>query len=200
MPFLHDPPIDEPVFRLRDLQDDEKFVLSEFERHASRCPRCANPLSAFRERRNLCSRGHQYAVDVAEYLYRENGRDLSMVDRNFNQPTEVKIPRDCIAARGLLMAIEEGLRVRRKDEKPPVIHSYDSTYYVPPRESNTRERYTEIIERTPAPAPAKTKHRRVIVYHRRSPSRGSLYESDHIERVGRHHESSRGRRSTEFFR
>jgi len=201
MPFLQDPRIDEPVLRLRDLQDDEKFVLSGFERHASHCSLCDDPLSAFREGKNLCSRGHQYAVDVAEYLYRKNGRDLSMVDRNFNQLTEVKIPHNYIAARGLLMAIEEGLRVRRKDEKPPVIHSYDSTYYVAPRESNTpRERYTEIIERTPAPAPAKTKRKRVIVYHRRSPSRGSLYESDHIDRIGRHHESSRGRRSTEFFR
>jgi hypothetical protein len=194
MPYLHEPR-NEPILRVRDLQDDEKFVLCEFERHASHCSRCADPLSAFRERRNLCSRGHQYAVDVAEYLYRKNGTAYSMVDRGFDQLTEVKIPRGCIAARSLLLAIEEGLRVRRKDEEPPVIHSYDSTYYVAPRQSNTqREHYTEIIERTPAP----TKRKRVIVYHHRSPSRGSLYESDHLDR--RQNGSSRGRRQTEFLR
>jgi len=197
MPFLHEPRNNQPILRVRDLQDDEKFVLYEFERHASHCSRCANPLSAFRERRNLCPRGHQYAVDVAEYLYRKNGRDYSMVDRGFDQLMEVKIPRECIAAHSLLLAIEEGLRVHRKDEKPPVIHSYDSTYYVPPRQADTqREPYTQIIERTPAP----TKRRRVIVYHQRSPSRGSLYESDHFDRIRRQNESPRGRRQTEFLR
>jgi hypothetical protein len=38
----------------------------------------------------------------------------------------------------------------------------------------------------------------VIVYHHRSPSRGSLYESDHLDR--RQNESSRGRRQTQFLR
>ncbi|KAL1982104.1 hypothetical protein VTN96DRAFT_1759 [Rasamsonia emersonii] len=195
MPFLQEPAEDAPVVRVRDLHDDENFVLSEFERHAGHCSRCADPLDAFREGRSLCERGHQYAIDVAEYVFSKNGKAYSVVDQGFNQQTLVKIPRDCKAARRLLLAIEEGLRLRRSQQQDqgPVI-SYDSTYPVAPRRPAAPEPYTQIIERAPRT------RRRVIVYRRGSPSRGSLYESDFVDRIERHYDALRVHRPAEYFR
>ncbi|KAE8376272.1 hypothetical protein BDV26DRAFT_266058 [Aspergillus bertholletiae] len=208
-------PIDivNPVLPVRDLEADEEYVMVAFERHASHCPRCADPLGARKEDRSLCERGHQYAADVADYLYSKNGKAYSTLDRELNQPTLVKIPRDCGAVHALLLAIEDGLRLNRKERggvKPPrsrsPIITYDRTYPVLPRRSTSPRQqpvpYTEIIEREPRD----TMHRRVIVYSsprsspsRSSPSRGSLYESDAAERR-RFRESSRICRPTEYHR
>ncbi|KAL2853489.1 hypothetical protein BJY01DRAFT_65357 [Aspergillus pseudoustus] len=188
--------IAEPVLPVRELEADEQYVMTAFERHAERCYQCNDPLNVQQEDRALCDRGHQYAIDVAAYLYSKNGKAYSVVDRDLNQPTLVKIPRNCVATRGLLLAIEDGLRLQRKekvrrpvivDEPNAPIISYDRTYPVPPRRTST---VTEIIEREPRTI----KSRRVIVYpspHRGSPSRGSLYDSDAADRVERVKESSR---------
>lgn len=53
-----------PVLTVRDPNDDESFVLLEFERHASHCSRYSGPLSAYCEGRRLCVRGNQYANSV----------------------------------------------------------------------------------------------------------------------------------------
>lgn len=201
-------PIDivEPVVPVRNLEADEVYVMDAFERHASHCPQCADPLKAHEENRSLCERGHQYAIDVADYLYSKNGKSYSALDRELNQPTLVKIPRTCLAVRALLLAIEDGLRLNRKGRgavktpRSPII-TYDRTYPVPPRRSTTPPEqpalYNEIIEREPRDM----KRRRVIVYSspRSSPSRGSLYESDAAERR-RYRESSRIYRPTEYHR
>ncbi|BAE57111.1 unnamed protein product [Aspergillus oryzae RIB40] len=97
----------DPVLPVRDLEADEEYVMVAFERHASHCTRCADPLRARKDDRSLCERGHQYAVDVADYLYSKNGKSYSTLDRERNQPTLVKIPRDCRAVRALLLAIED---------------------------------------------------------------------------------------------
>ncbi|KAL2816220.1 hypothetical protein BDW59DRAFT_153355 [Aspergillus cavernicola] len=184
----------DPVLPVRELEADEQYVMDAFERHASHCYHCNEPLQVHREDRLLCDRGHKYAIDVAAYLYSKNGKAYSVVDRDLNQPTLVKIPRDCVATRGLLLAIEDGFRLQRKVKAEPVVDtstspiiSYDRTYHVAPRRSQT---VTEIIEREPRTS----KSRRVIVYpspHRGSPSRGSLYDSDAADRVERVKESSR---------
>ncbi|KAL2866463.1 uncharacterized protein BJX67DRAFT_381981 [Aspergillus lucknowensis] len=194
----------EPVLPVRELEADEQYVMTAFERHADHCYQCNDPLQVHQEDRSLCDRGHQYAVDVAAYLYSKNGKAYSVVDRDLNQPTLVKIPRNCVATRGLLLAIEDGLRLQRKEKahKPVVdgptspIISYDRTYHIPPRRTST---VTEIIEREPRTV----KSRRVIVYpspHRGSPSRGSLYDSDAADRVERVKESSRVYRPAEYHR
>ncbi|KJJ35793.1 hypothetical protein AFLA70_107g002511 [Aspergillus flavus AF70] len=208
-------PVDvvDPVLPVRDLEADEEYVMVAFERHASHCTRCADPLRARKDDRSLCERGHQYAVDVADYLYSKNGKSYSTLDRERNQPTLVKIPRDCRAVRALLLAIEDGMRLNRKEQgavqpprSPSPIITYDRTYPVPPRRSTSPQQqpvsYTEIIEREPRDA----MRRRVIVYSsprsspsRSSPSRGSLYESDAAERR-RFRESSRIYRPTEYHR
>ncbi|RAL06836.1 uncharacterized protein BO97DRAFT_278399 [Aspergillus homomorphus CBS 101889] len=193
----------EPVVLVRELEDDELYVLNSFENHAGHCSRCANPTKAREEDRSLCKRGHQYARDVAEYLRSKNGKIYSVVDLERNRSTLVKVPLKYTAARRLLLAIEDGLRVERKaavrNSAPPVI-SYDATYPVPPRRTTTQAYHPTqaIIEREPR----SLKRHRAIIYTspRSSPSRGSLYEADAAERYERVKESSRIYRPTDYHR
>ncbi|PWY76989.1 hypothetical protein BO70DRAFT_397878 [Aspergillus heteromorphus CBS 117.55] len=202
MPVFLEQPV-EPVVLVRDLADDENYVIAAFENHASHCSKCADPVKVHREDRSLCKRGHQYARDVAEYLCSKNGKIYSVVDLERNQPTLVKVPLRCDAVRQLLEAIEEGLRVNRKDEttaklprQRPVI-SYDQTYPAPPRRTEPVACDT-IIEREPRAL----QRRRVIVHNspKSSPSRGSLYEADAADRITRVNRSSRIYRPSEYYR
>ncbi|KAL4896189.1 hypothetical protein BDV59DRAFT_172260 [Aspergillus ambiguus] len=193
----------EPVVPVRDLEADEEYVIQAFERHASHCDKCADPELVHREDRSLCERGHQYALDVAGYIYSKNGKAYSVVDRDAHQPTLVKVPRSCKAVRGLLLAIEDGIHMHRTDKAPavqPPIISYDRTYPVAPRRPASQQSIVcnEIIEREPR----SLKPRRVIIYPspRSSPSRGSLYDEDEAERMERYKESSRVYRRKEYHR
>lgn len=182
------------VPRVRNLEADETFVLVEYETHARKCSRCSDALDAYREGHLLCERGLAYARDVANYVFTDSGKAYSAVDREHGEEVLVRIPREYKACRRLLLAVEEGLRLRRQQ---PVI-SYDSTYPVAERrlfvvgssdadveatgaEADDKEMVTEIIERAPRT------RRRVIIYRRTSPSqtsssRGSLYEADRADR------------------
>ncbi|PLN75027.1 hypothetical protein BDW42DRAFT_46710 [Aspergillus taichungensis] len=203
----------EPVVAVRDLEADEEYVMLAFERHADHCAQCVDPLRVHEENGSLCDRGHRYALNVAEYLYSKNGKAYSVVDREVNQPTLVKIPRNCLAVRGLLLAMEDGLRLHRQEQESPAVRepqtpviSYDATYPVPPRRTATQPvapvAYHEVIEREPRTL----KRRRVIIYPaprdspRDSPSRGSLYEADAADRVERQKESSRIYRPADYHR
>ncbi|PYH49274.1 uncharacterized protein BP01DRAFT_75176 [Aspergillus saccharolyticus JOP 1030-1] len=196
----------EPVVPVRELEADETYVLDSFESHASHCSRCANPLKTREEDRSLCKRGHQYARDVADYLRSKKGKIYSVVDLERNRSCLVKVPLKYAAARQLLLAIEDGLRVENKsaagprNSAPPVI-SYDATYPVAPRRITTQDYLRPsqaIIEREPR----SLKRHRAIIYTspRSSPSRGSLYESDAAERYERVKESSRIYRPTDYHR
>lgn len=210
----------EPV--VRRLQPDEEYVVIEFERHASRCPDCIDPLKTFDMGRGLCDRGNQYAVDVNKYIYSLNHKAHSSVDRDCQQPTLLQLSLDCICVHRLLLAIEYGLQLRPKREDVriqertpsparPVI-SYDRTYHVAPRlPSASPPSYSrEIVERVPH----SNKSRRVIVYpiYPSSPSRsssstrgsrgsrGSLYVEDFAARVDRVRESPRSSGPIEYHR
>lgn len=199
----------QPVLPVRELEADEEYVMESFERHADHCYQCNDPFRTHQEGRQLCDRGDQYATDVDKYLYSKNSKSYSTVDRERNQPTLVKIPRECIATRELLLAIEDGLILKHKakaqklltDKSNAPVISYDRSYPVAPRRSST---VTEIIERQPRTI----KSRRVIVYpsphrgssSRGSPSRGSLYDSDAADRIERVKESSRIYRPAEYHR
>lgn len=189
----------EPV--VRRLEHDEEYVVNAFERHANHCPRCVDAIKTYDEGNTLCDRGNQYAIDVDKYIYAINDMAHSVVDRELNQSTLVQIPMNCESVRRLLLAVQYGLRLRRKEvrfqndnekqnqrqrsESParPVI-SYDRTYPVAPRRPVSHTLSTEVIER----APQGNMKRRVIVYPSSSSSRassstrGSLYEEDRVER------------------
>lgn len=206
----------EPV--VRRLQPDEEYVVIEFERHASRCPDCIDPLKTFDMGRGLCDRGNQYAVDVNKYIYSLNFKAHSSVDRDCQQPTLLQLSLDCICVHRLLLAIEYGLQLRPKREDiriqertpspvRPVI-SYDRTYHVAPRmPSASPPSYGhEIVERVSH----NNKSRRVIVYPSSSRSssstresrgsRGSLYVEDFAARVDRVRESPRSSGPIEYHR
>ena len=189
---------------VRDLHDDEKLVLDDFERHAGHCTQCA---LALENHDNIyCERGHLLAVDVTKYLYSESGKHFAVVDKENGKPMRVKLPREANAVRNLLDSIEGGLHLQspRRGRAPPVRPPSSRlnrpiVEHVRPR-SRTPDSETiphEIIERSPA-----SSKRHVIVYHsprhsprvspaRSSSSRGSLYIPDHLDREERRYESSR---------
>jgi len=169
--------------------DDELYVMKAFARHASRCTACAHPYEVHRKGGSLCSKGHQRALDVAQYVFNKAGRAFSVVDLDGNRRVQMEIPADCGVVRELLKAMERGLRLRRKVQ--PI--SYDENYHVPPRiiqsdpprqqQSTTPSREPRHIRtpalETPLPPPSL-----VRTYSRRDRDRpthigrGSLYESD----------------------
>ncbi|KAL8726820.1 MAG: hypothetical protein Q9181_005911 [Wetmoreana brouardii] len=170
-------------------RDDELYVMKAFARHASHCVTCARPYEVHRNGGTLCSKGHQRALDVAQYIYNKGGQSFSMIDCDGNNRVQVEIPADCEAVRSLLKAMERGLRLRRKVQ--PV--SYDKTYDIPPRQlpsdyysSPLREpRYIRKPSlETAEPPPRVQQHRQ----EKSTSGRGSLYESDMRERQRRYKE------------
>ncbi|KAL8700829.1 MAG: hypothetical protein Q9201_005238 [Fulgogasparrea decipioides] len=170
-------------------RDDELYVMKAFARHASHCVTCARPYEVHRNGGTLCSKGHQRALDVAQYIYNKGGQSFSMIDRDGNNRVQVEIPANCEAVRSLLKAIERGLRLRRKVQ--PV--SYDRTYDIPPRQlpsdyDSSPPREPRYIRKpsleTAEPPPRVQQHRR----EKSSSGRGSLYEEDMRERQRRYKE------------
>jgi len=143
---------------VRDLEDDEQFVVNKFEQHTAHCTQCSSALDASHD--TLCDRGNAYAVDVSKYLYSQGGKHLAVVDQENGKLRRVKLPREAKSVHHLLEGIEAGLllrstrRGRARAVRPPSSGSgssnvpaisYDSTYDVRPRLS-VRE---SIVERRP---------------------------------------------------
>lgn len=171
-------------------RDDEVYVMEAFAHHASHCSACANPYEVHKRGGTLCAKGHLRALDVAQYLYNKGGRAFSSVDLEGNQRIQVEIPSGCEPVRGLLKAMERGLRLRRRT---PTV-SYDETYYVParklqpdrgyqyPREPrSSRKPHIETVEPSSSKY-SKQQRREKTAY----PGRGSLYEEDMREREKRY--------------
>ena len=119
----------EPVYS-RPSRQDEVFVMEHFDRHARKCPQCRDPYLTYLSGGTLCDDGHKLAQDVAHYVYSKGGKAYSTVDReSLGQRVRVEIPPECDRVRGLLRAVDHGLRVRKSR---PVV-SHDKSYYVPLR-------------------------------------------------------------------
>ena len=162
-------------------RDDEAYVMKAFAHHASHCPSCANPYEVHRSGGTLCPKGHQRALDVAQYVYNKGGKAYSLVDREGSQRVQIEIPPNCEAVRSLLRAMERGLRIMKR---APTV-SYDRTYYVAPRPvtiyrepSYSREPRLETAE---PPAWAAVKRPRVESVSYRG--RGSLYDAEMRDRA-----------------
>jgi hypothetical protein len=131
---------------------DEEYVMKHFHRHAKRCEDCYDPYSTHISGRTLCDKGHMLAQDVARYMYSKGGRAYSMLDReSLRQRVQVEIPPNCDKVRGLLRAVDHGLRV----QKPGPVKSHDQNYYVPSRPN--RRSYQE--DRHAVPAKESRKYR-----------------------------------------
>lgn len=161
--------------------DDEAYVMKAFARHAAHCVSCAHPYEVHKQGRTLCVKGHQRALDVAKYLYSKGDRAFSLVDRESNIRTRVEIPAGCEAVRGLLKAMERGLRLRRR---APIL-SYDENYYVAPRRIQTgdfqdaeRPRSTRKPFLEPVEQPRRADREPQRREKPRHVGRGSLFEED----------------------
>ena len=115
-------------------RDDEMYVMKAFSKHAKKCSSCFDPYRVYREGGTLCPKGHQRALDVAQYVYNKGGSAYSVVDSEKNQRVQIEIPGECEAVRSLLKAMERGLRVMKRAPTS----SYDKTYFVPARRASDR--------------------------------------------------------------
>lgn len=194
-------------------RDDELFVMKAFARHSSHCGPCAHPYEAFRRGGSLCSRGHQRALDVAQYLYNQGGQAHSVIEREQGQRVHVEIPQRCDVVRELLKALERGLRLRRKVTPPSHSYSFSNdhdSYYTssssfsprdhPPRtherqksttssssSSSLREpRYISkpMLETTVVPPP--NRYRQLRRDHTHYVNRDTLFERDFREKERRY--------------
>ena len=140
--------------------DGELKAMHNFATHASHCDICCDPYKVHLAGKTLCDQGHYRAREVAKYVYNKGGRAYSLVDLHDHQAIQVEIPVGCEAVRGLLKAMERGLRLRRAKAKAPPIVSYDKTYYVAPRpiERNPRPRI-QIVD-----PPRRRAHAEKVVY------------------------------------
>ncbi|OQE22242.1 hypothetical protein PENFLA_c013G08552 [Penicillium flavigenum] len=203
-------PIDiiDPLAVVRDLYDDEKLVVDDFERHASHCRLCSHAVQTYKDGLALCESGNTRARTLHNYIFSQSGKHFSTVDFESGKSTRVKLPRDAFASRELFAALEQGLCIRekavvvQKPVQPTQSTSYDRTYPIPARRvsgKQTRPRSMspeayQLIERAPRLSRSPTS----IMYRspggspsRPSSSRGSLYSVDRQERVERHYETPR---------
>ncbi|KAJ5129444.1 uncharacterized protein N7515_005483 [Penicillium bovifimosum] len=189
--------VTDPLVVVRDLFDDEKLVVDDFERHVGHCRTCLNAVQTPRDGR-LCESGATRARVVKSYLFSQNGKHFSTVEYENGKSVRVKIPRENVAVRDLLTALEQGLRLPEKTVivqpvQPVDGVSYDRTYSVSARQvtgkqSRPRSRSPDtyqLVERAPRSSRSPTS----IMYRspggspsRPTSSRGSLYSTDRDER------------------
>lgn len=166
----------------RDALCDERELMRTFHKHVKGCDTCYDHLY---DGRPLCSKGHNYVVDMRPYFYCKAGKPYSVIDRNNkNESTRVLVPAEYKYVSKLFEQLNAGYTTSpsRYTTKPKIV--YPSAQ--PVREAPRHERPTIIIptERyisrsTPRSAPR---------YHeyREPKSRGSLYHEDERRRH-RHH-------------
>lgn len=105
--------------------------MEHFNKHAKHCQDCFDPYSTHLSGGTLCDQGHRLAQDVAHYVYSKGGRAYSMLDReSLKQRVQVEIPPHCDKVRGLLRAVDHGLRVQKPGGP---VKSHDRSYYVSTR-------------------------------------------------------------------
>jgi hypothetical protein len=126
---------------------------------------------------------------VAQYIYNKAGLPFSVTDeRRTGDRVQIEVPAGCDAVRGLLKAMDRGLRIRGKNEAkgPAVSQSQDRHYYVPERTAPRMERRPEatILEMRPSTNSRKD-DRRERRETRYVEGRGSRYRQDELERQQR---------------
>ncbi|KAI9807576.1 MAG: hypothetical protein M1825_005516 [Sarcosagium campestre] len=126
----------------RQPKEAEYEAMYRFARHASHCEQCADPYSVHVAGQTLCRRGHEHARKVALYVYNKDGRACSTSDLADYQSVQIEIPVGCEAVRGLLRAVERGMRLRKAKKSEPVV-SYDRSYFVARRPVARKDRSKE---------------------------------------------------------
>ncbi|GME31776.1 hypothetical protein GTA08_BOTSDO01840 [Neofusicoccum parvum] len=132
----------------------ESWALYDFEMHARICATCRNPYDVHRSGRQLCDEGYRLAQQVAHFLYMKRDGEAYSTDKETRQVVRVEIQPSYEEARGLLRAIERGIRHRRPflsmDRRVP-----DIAPRLPERSKNHQKQGKPVIkvEQTPHPPP-----------------------------------------------
>lgn len=130
----------------RPVNNEEHWTLYYFETHAVKCKSCFEPLTVAKTGRQLCSVGHELAVDVARLVFRRKDGAVYSREKEDHKEVRVELPHDYKQCLSLLKAIQRSLKNGERFIKPK---SHDRTYFVAERRPRTPERFA----RTPEPAP-----------------------------------------------
>jgi hypothetical protein len=167
----------------RPLSNDEHWSLYYFEAHASKCSTCFDPLKVARQDKQLCDKGHQFAIEVASLIFRNKDGECYSHIRDGKQEVRVEIPHGYEQTSSLLKAIQRALRNGERFVKP---RSLDRTYVVQQRvptepvkqdrkeESSTKNYETVLVE----PSSPTRRPRRDREHQDTDSKRGSLYGLD----------------------
>lgn len=172
----------------RPVNNDEHWTLYYFETHAAKCKYCFNPDGVSKKGKQLCSHGHELAVDVARLVFRRKDGEVYSREKEDHREVRVELPHDYVQTMSLLKAIQRSLKTGELFIKPK---SHDKTYYVADRRPRTPERFArtpepapryEVRIAEPSPEPFKVRAPKRDDLDDLSPlKRGSLYGSDMID-------------------
>lgn len=158
----------------------ESWALYDFEMHARICTACRNPYDVHRAGRQLCDEGHRLAQQVARFLYMKRDGEAYSSNEEDRQVVRVEIQPTYEEARGLLRAIERGIRHRRQ------FVSMDRSYQIAPRlpvRPKQHQKPVQVHADQSPPLPPRPQHSEFDWAHPRQAvinvaKRGSLYEAD----------------------
>ena len=179
-----------PTEGAREPLHDEREVMRSFHKHVKHCETCSASLSSWRSGQPLCSRGHNYVVDMRPSFLKKVGKVYSMIDRNQRDennrilvPSEYKYVTTLFEALNAGYATSSTRQTSRPKQKPVVHHSTAEVVY---REPQRSERPTIVIPATQYSSP-RSSRRSEEKYHeerryREPRSRGSLYPEDEKRR------------------
>ncbi|KAK5946217.1 hypothetical protein PMZ80_000358 [Knufia obscura] len=172
----------------RDPLCDEKDVMKTFHKHVKHCDTCYSSLSSWRSGASLCSKGHNYVVDMQPYFFCKAGKPYSLIDRQQrSEMNRVLVPVEYKYVSTLFEALNAGYSTNpsRRPQRPkvvvhhpaPVIREAEPRRYERPTIIIPREQYSP-SHRSPRIGDRYVEERR----HREPRYRGSLYHEDERRR------------------
>lgn len=166
----------------RDVLCDEKELMRTFHKHVKGCDTCYDNLY---DGRPLCSKGHNYVVDMKPYFYCKAGKPYSVIDRNQkSEVTRVLVPAEYKYVSKLFEQLNLGYNTApsRYAAKPKIVYPSAEPVQAPRRQ----ERPTIIIPTDRHISRSTPRSAQRYHEYREPKSRGSLYHEDERRRH-RHH-------------
>ncbi|KAK5078819.1 hypothetical protein LTR64_002764 [Lithohypha guttulata] len=171
----------------RDPLGDEKEVMRTFHKHVKHCDTCYRNLTSWHSGNGLCSRGHNYVIDMLPYFFCKSGKPYSLIDRTRkNEQTRVLVPVEYRHVSTLFEALEGGYNTNasRQSRPKPIVHHTqpDVSHYESrrPERPNLQIPYERYTSSRHTPRSAERYHEDRRYYEPRS--RGSLYHEDERRR------------------
>lgn len=166
----------------RPAEDDEHYVMWRYAGHATRCCICEQPLETLRRGENLCRRGILHARTIKQYIYSQNGKLYSVVDRDMGRRVQIQVPPGCKIIRELMVAVERGLEVGSPKPAHVDLPVRDKNTQMQ-KYSNKQQRSYDDYDQLSTPIhPAKKRPSEECHYN----PRGTLYDADMSEKRANH--------------